>query len=198
MDLAWHGAAEPVGASDSLPSAGGRALAFPAGASGDSSGDSGFSLIEVVVSMAIFSLFASGLVSVLVAAPRQMADSQLRVEATAVASRALERARDLPRLQLAMHADVAPGAQWDPDATGPMPAEQTVQAADGLIAAGVDSPFWGSDGPFRYRTYVTVVPVPGSATGARRITVSVTWGLGDRAREVRQSTIVAAAAGGAS
>ncbi len=160
--------------------------------------DSGFSLTEVVVAMGIFSAFASALVSVLLTAPGQMADSQLRVEATAKASRALEQARDLPRPQLAMHPDVAPGPEWDPDATGPMAAEQTVQGDDGLVAAGGDSAFWGTEGRFSYSTYVTAVPVPGSTAGARRITVSVTWGSGDSAREVRQSTIVAAAAGNAS
>ena len=126
-------------------------------------GEEGFSLIEVLVAMALFGLVLAALAGALISSARSVGDQRLRTTATRLATDHLETLRSLPYDEL--EARAGPTTRTTPDGRTFTIDTQiaSVDAATGLPAAGggikqiTAIVGWRSGGSDRQVTYTTAI-----------------------------------------
>lgn len=155
-----------------------------------SQGEDGVTLVEVIVSMALVALVVALAMQQFGAADRTGSLARAGTQATAVARKAIEAAQSLgfdalahlPG-QLAADPNVSAG-KYDPDASGPLAAEDVVVDPDGGLDPYVTTETHNAV-DYEARRYVTA-----SSDATRRLSVLVLWTVRGRPRTTTMSTIV--------
>ena len=168
------------------------------------SGDSGFSLVEAVVALAIATTIFTALAFALVGAAKSALLSQQNQQAGDVLNQAVEQARALTFQSLTMRpADLDVNEATDGTRTPPLsagfynPANDTTTGGEPLVVPDPNGKIdvhvtqeVQNNGTFTVRRYVTV---PADASGAvyKRLTVIVEWNSLGRKRSRVYSTLIA-------
>lgn len=160
--------------------------------------DQGFTLVEVVVAMAIVAFLLMGLLSASLSAVRAATSARIDQQAGDLVSSRIEELRSQPFSAIAMRpADVAtdgsitgtPASWVVPNNVGP---EAVVTSSTGIVTPSIQQLPPNSNGVvYTLKTYVT--QVPGDAT-LRRVTVTADWQFNGTTRSRTASTIVSNAA----
>jgi type II secretory pathway pseudopilin PulG len=152
--------------------------------------DEGFALVESVAACAIAAVAVVAITQTMAATSKANSTSRASSAATAFARAELEEARsigydDLAHLTGSLVGDpnVSLG-KFDPDGTGPLPAENLIESPLGLAnMASTET----SDGiGFTSKTYVTDAP-----SAAIRVSVIVSWRQAGVARDTTVSSLIA-------
>lgn len=146
--------------------------------------DAGTSIVEVIVSLLVFSVGLLAVLGVFTSSLTSLRDSRQRQLGTAEASRAVEGARTLRFDELANRGDAQLLGSWDPDGPGPSPAEAVHATATGRVLA---APFADEREGRALETFVTI---PADSAHIRRVTAVVSWSSKGRRSEVRASTMI--------
>lgn len=162
--------------------------------------DEGFSLVEVIVAITMAAVLLTGGAHALGSSLKAAVFARNNTQAAELLTETIERLRSLDYGALAMVATdltgdaeitgTAPALTFDPDASGPLPAEPIVLASTGAVRPHVASHVRNSQS-YDVRTYVTApsdAEVPGS--GYKRITVRATWTTGSGPHQRQSSTVV--------
>lgn len=162
--------------------------------------ESGFTLIEASIAMAIIALVAAGLAVGLMGGLRATRDARLFQQATALGDAEVETSRDtlydnlvMVTSDLAGDARVLPGPSMDPDGTGPLLVEPIVSAPSGgsisphIFQETVDNYAFTIS---RYVTWVDDTVQGGPARSYKRFVVLIEWTSGGRTNTYRTSAFI--------
>lgn len=152
----------------------------------------GFGMVEFMIAAFILSVALLAIASAAFASLRAMSDSQLRQQATAMATESLEVVRSYPWSAIALReGDAFTPASFDHEQgtrSSPGAGELTIITPTGAVTGAVHTRTEGT------LSLITVVTQPPDSMASRRVTAVVTYdGPGGAYREVRFSTLVAEA-----
>jgi Tfp pilus assembly protein PilV len=155
--------------------------------------ESGITLVEVMVAIFLLATAMMAMAQVATSGLLSLRDSTDRTTAISLATQSLEAARQVPWEELQVRtADHSGRCGTLVAIDEPATFSESVVCHSGGAIRGV-RPFWGTDGKYELRTFVTAIP---NFPNARRVTTVVEWSHGTTTRSTRSSTVIAQVARG--